>query len=69
MVSPIGLPQFSDSMAIISSARDSIASAIFKRARWRSEGVASRHCVKAFAAAVIALLTSAAFEFGAVAKA
>ena len=54
---------------MISSARDSIASAIFRSARWRSEGVESRHSVKALAAADIALSTSAAFEFGAVANA
>ena len=54
---------------MISSARDSIASAIFNRARWRSDGVESRHSVNALAAAVIALSTSAALEFGAVAKA
>ena len=46
-----------------------MASAIFNKARWRSDGVESRHPVKAFAAAVIALSTSAALEFGAVAKA
>ena len=56
-------------MAIISSARDSMASAIFKSARWRSDGVESRHSGKALAAADIALSTSAALEFGAVAKA
>ena len=56
-------------MAMISSARDSIASAIFKSARWRSDGVESRHSGKALAAADIALSTSAALEFGAVANA
>ena len=56
-------------MAMISSARDSIASAILRSARWRSEGVESRHSVKALAAADIALSTSATFEFGAVANA
>ena len=37
-VSPIGLPVFSDSAAISSSARASNASAIFSRAFWRSAG-------------------------------
>ena len=67
-VRPIGFPQFSDSIATNSSARASIASAIFKRARWRSDGVESRQSVKALLAAFIALSTSALFEIGAVAK-
>ena len=54
---------------MISSARDSMASAILSSARWRSDGVESRHSVNALAAADIALSTSAAFELGAVANA
>jgi hypothetical protein len=46
-----------------------MASAIFNKARWRSDGVESRHPTNALDAAVIALSTSAALEFGAVAKA
>ena len=45
-----------------------MASAIFKRARWRSEGVESRQSVKALLAAFMALSTSAWFEIGAVAN-
>ena len=61
-----GFPVFSDSIAIISSARDSRASAIFNSARWRSLGVESRHPPKAFSATLSAWSTSAASEIGAV---
>ncbi|CAB4647495.1 unannotated protein [freshwater metagenome] len=60
---------FSTSIAMISSARSSIASAIFSNARWRVEGVESRQCAKASSAALNAASTSAAFDLGAVAKA
>ncbi|CAM5737515.1 hypothetical protein SALBM311S_09323 [Streptomyces alboniger] len=50
-VSPIGLPVFSTSAAMSSSARSSNASAIFRRAFWRSAGVVSRQAGKAAAAA------------------
>lgn len=66
-VSPIGLPVFSDSAAIRSSARSSKASAILSRARWRSAGVASRQAGNAAAAAAIAASTSAGPESGEVA--
>ena len=46
-----------------------MASAILSSARWRSEGVESRHPGKASLAAFIALSISAAFDLGAVAKA
>ncbi|RPK42255.1 hypothetical protein EES39_20960 [Streptomyces sp. ADI92-24] len=66
-VSPTGLPVFSDSAAMRSSARSSKASAIFSRARWRSAGVASRQAGKAAAAASMAASTSAPPESGEVA--
>jgi len=59
---------FSHSIAITSSARSSIASAIFSRARWRCEGVESRQSTNASLAALNAASISAAFELGAVAK-
>ena len=62
-----GLPVFSTSTAISSSARDSMASAMRNRARERWDGVVSRHPGKASAAAVIAASTSADPESGAVA--
>ena len=46
-----------------------MASAIFKSARWRSDGVESRHPGKAPLAAFIALSISTSFDLGAVAKA
>jgi hypothetical protein len=55
-------------MAITSSARDSIASAIFSNARWRCEGVESRQSTNASLAALNAASISAAFDLGAVAK-
>ena len=58
----IGLPVFSDSIATISSARDSRASAIFKSARWRSAGVVSFHSWKALSAALHARSTSSALD-------
>ena len=67
MVIASGLPVFSLSIAIISSARDSNASAIFRRAFWRSAGVESRQDSKAIEAALMAWSTSAAFDIGAVA--
>ena len=45
-----------------------MASAIFSNARWRCEGVESRHSGKASLAALYAASISAAFELGAVAK-
>jgi hypothetical protein len=51
-VSPIGLPVFSLSIATISSARDSIASANFSSACCRSLGVVSRQLSNAVAALV-----------------
>ena len=51
MVSPKGLPVFSDSARTISSARSSMASAILSMAICRSEGVVSRHVWKARSAA------------------
>ena len=66
-VIPIGLPQFSDSSAMNSSARASMASAIRKRASERSFGVESRHPSNAAAAAFIAVSTSVADDSGAVA--
>ena len=55
------------SAATSSSARASIASAIFSSARCRSDGVVSRQTGKAAAAAAIAASTSAAPESGEVA--
>ena len=64
-VSSIGLPVFSHSAAMISSARSSIASANFSSARCRSEGVVSRQVSKAEAAAAYAASTSACTDTGA----
>jgi hypothetical protein len=50
-VSACGLPVFSASSFTSSSARASIASASLSSARWRSDGVASRHVSKPFEAA------------------
>ena len=61
-VSPIGLPVFSDSIATISSARVSRASAILSIALWRSAGVVSRQIAKASEAALNALSTSTASD-------
>ena len=58
-VRPRGLPVFSDSAAISSSARSSKASAIFSSAFCRSAGVVSRQAGKAAAAAAMAASTSA----------
>ncbi len=66
-VRPIGLPVFSHSAAMRSSARSSNASAIFSRAFWRSDGVVSRQAGKAAAAASMAASTSACPESGEVA--
>lgn len=66
-VRPSGLPVFSDSAAIRSSARSSNASAILSRAFWRSAGVVSRQAGKAAAAASMAASTSAWPESGEVA--
>ena len=60
---------FSTSIAINSSLLASSASAILFSARWRSEGVVSRHSTNALLAALNALSTSAAPETGAVAYA
>ena len=68
MVSPSGLPVLRLSTATNSSARASIASAILSSARWRSDGVVSRHDSNAVAAAAIAASTSAAPETGALAN-
>ena len=62
-----GLPVSRLSAATSSSARASIASAIFSRASCRTEGVVSRHTGNAAAAAAIAASTSAAPESGEVA--
>ena len=51
VVTAIGLPVFCDSRATSSSAFASMTSAILRRARWRSDGVLSRHVSKADAAA------------------
>ena len=67
LVRPVGLPVFSTSAAISSSARSSKASAILRRAFWRSAGVWSRQPGKAAAAAAIAASTSAWPDSGAVA--
>lgn len=45
-----------------------MASAIFKSARWRCDGVESRHSTNASLAALKAASISAAFDLGAVAK-
>src|SRR5262249_38291592 len=65
IVSPMGLPVLRLSTATKSAARDSSASAILRSARWRSDGVVSRHVSKAAAAASIAESTSAGPETGA----
>ncbi len=65
MVTATGLPVFSHSTRTRSSARASRASAIRKRARLRSDGVASRHSGKAAAAAAMARSMSLAPETGA----
>ena len=57
------------SISIISDWRSSIASAILSNARWRCDGVESRHPGNALLAALKAASTSAAFDFGAVAYA
>jgi alanine dehydrogenase len=62
----MGLPVFSTSAAIRSSARASTASAMRNSARERSDGVVSRHCSKAAAAARMAASTSAAPDGAAV---
>ncbi len=58
-VSPIGLPVFSTSAAISSSARSSNAAAMSSRYFCRLAGVSSRQAGKAAAAATIAASTSA----------
>ena len=68
MVSPNGLPVFSDSARTISSARSSMASAILSMAICRSEGVVSRHVSKALSAASNARSISSCSEIGAWAK-
>ena len=69
MVSWNGLPVFSHSARTSSSALASIASAIRKRARLRSEGVVRFHDAKASAATRTARSTSAGPETGASANA
>ena len=64
-VRAIGLPVFSTSSAISSSARASTASAMRNRASERSDGVESRHDSNAAAAACIAASTSAGPDSGA----
>ena len=68
VVTASGFPVFSLSRATSSSARDSIASAIFNKAFCRSLGVESRKSSNAFAAAFMALSTSVALEIGAFAN-
>ena len=68
MVSWKGFPVFSHSARTSSSALASMASAIRRRARLRSEGVVRRHEVKASAATRSARSTSAGPETGASAK-
>ncbi len=65
MVSGIGFPVFSDSIATSSSAFSSMTSASFNRARCRSLGVDHRHFSNALPAAWKAWSTSCASEFGA----
>ncbi len=60
-----GLPVFSHSIRTSSSARAAIVSAMRRRARLRSAGVASRQPGKAAAAAAKAASTSAARDSGA----
>ena len=67
IVSWRGLPVFCDSTATSSSARSSIASAIRRSARWRSDGVVSRHSSNARALSRNAASTSASRDSGAVA--
>src|SRR5829696_3843760 len=69
MVSPMGLPVFSDSARTSSSARSSMASASLSRASCRSLGVESRHDSKALSATSNARSTSVPPETGASAKA
>ena len=64
-VTATGFPVFCVSTRTRSSARASMASAMRKRARLRSDGVASRHCGKASAAACMAASTSAGPDSGA----
>ncbi len=66
-VSACGLPVFSDSSRMSSSACDSMASANFSSACWRSLGVVWPQVSKAAEAARYAASTSAAEETGAVA--
>ncbi len=63
-VSSIGLPVFWHSAAMMSSARSSIASANLSSARWRSDGVLSRHDSNALAAAEYAASTSCSPDRG-----
>ena len=63
----MGLPVFSTSSAMSSSARDSTASAMRYNANDRSAGVASRHNSAPCSAARIARSTSASRESAAVA--
>ena len=63
-----GLPQFLHSAFAINSLFASNASAIFKSIVWHSDGVVCLKDSKAFAAALMAASTSAAFDLGAVAK-
>jgi hypothetical protein len=69
IVSPRGLPVFSDSARTSSSARSSMASAILSSASCLSDGVESRQDSKARPATSNALSTSAPFETGASANA
>ncbi|MEY3482882.1 MAG: hypothetical protein RLZ40_925 [Actinomycetota bacterium] len=62
-----GLPQFSTSIAMNSSLRASMASAMRKSASERSDGVESFHVSKPRSAAFIAASTSACLLFGDVA--
>ena len=66
-VIPMGLPVFSTSIAIRSSALDSMASAMRNSARDRSDGVEFRHSSNAAPAAFMARSTSSAPDSGAVA--
>src|SRR5215208_2344152 len=65
MVSPNGLPVFSDSARTRSSAWSSMASASLRSASCLSEGVVSRHVSNALSAASKARSTSACSETGA----
>ena len=64
-VTATGLPVLALSTATSSSARASMASAMRKRARLRSDGVASLHPGKAAVAAAMAASTSSAPDTGA----